>query len=957
MSEDDRAAKAARARALLKKKQQQKAAGGGSIASPTVASPVLPPSRAFSPAPSEITLVNPEDQRAGRNVGDLFSGGQLGDGGGDISWLSGLNRVDAHLPLATASTSPPAVSSPAPVVSHGAATPEATSTVASGQGELHAKIAELNTIVSALEAEKHGLKDVVERLKETETSESVKYKSDKDKLLSSLEKLQRVEANAQQTERSLHEERQTNVQLQDRIQQLEAGSSAVLAKLNERDAAIASLSAQKGEFESTIHRLSELEPKLQAVNKALEAEKARTDSLNGRIHDLETTLQEHYSRIAEQQQTISLLVSEKTSLTSSLEQLEDADTKLRETESALQAERTRAQKLQETVAKLQDENDEFSSKVTELSASERTLADKSREQERELQLLHGTLNDLRIQAEKADRRVRELEEQIESDDRAERLEATLQNTQDRADELEFQLSKLQQASTTFAHGTLKAERDELDSQVRQRSQTEEDWRNRHGEVEKQHAATKEQLSSVSTERDSLLQEKSNLQSKVQKKESTVADLERKLADLAAQLSNGARQLQQVQAELKSANKRAEEAERLQGELQTEGVGLMRSLDEMRPKIVELTDAKLNLGEEVEGLKSALRSRDATIAQLEANLDELLNEKDMATQERQEVALALEKERSSSNANSSELQKESDSLQAELDAARAVIRNLESEHNNYHQMTERHLGELDQLKSALQEHMEQVSGLQSELDERQDAQQEAQEFLEHAQDEMEALRAELSAKDQELEQLRVAASTPISAQPNALDEEMLSAIKQQHALELSAVQSHMRTLETSVFEAEAHAHALQKHVTALEDQLAHLRPSSRASQRSPMPPRTSSRPVDFSDDLRRASFNAHKPSHLAPTPTSATFEGLSPEAQHKRRVSLSMLKARIDSEVAATAKLSSPTIKTAGLPTVVESAAPQSTAAVQHHAAPRKPQFMDDSHIFWCHCCQGDLVIL
>ncbi|KAH9837308.1 uncharacterized protein C8Q71DRAFT_595746 [Rhodofomes roseus] len=170
MSEDDRAAKAARARALLKKKQQQKAAGGGSIASPTVASPVLPPSRAFSPAPSEITLVNPEDQRAGRNVGDLFSGGQLGDGGGDISWLSGLNRVDAHLPLATASTSPPAVSSPAPVVSHGAATPEATSTVASGQGELHAKIAELNTIVSALEAEKHGLKDVVERLKETETN-------------------------------------------------------------------------------------------------------------------------------------------------------------------------------------------------------------------------------------------------------------------------------------------------------------------------------------------------------------------------------------------------------------------------------------------------------------------------------------------------------------------------------------------------------------------------------------------------------------------------------------------------------------------------------------------------------------------------------------------------------------------------------------------------------------------
>ena len=504
---------------------------------------------------------------------------------------------------------------------------------------------------------------------------------------------------------------------------------------------------------------------------------------------------------------------------------------------------------------------------------------------------------------------------------------------------------------------LKAERDELDSQVRQRAQAEEDWRSRHSDVEKQHAATKEQLSSVSTERDSLLQEKSALQSSMQEKESTVADLERKLADLAAQLSNGARQLQQVQAELKNANKRAEEAERIQGELQKEGVGLMRSLDEMRPKIVELTDAKLSLGEEIDSLKTAVRNRDATIAQLEANLDELRNEKEVIAQERQVIALSLEKERSASHASSSELQKESDTLQAELEASRAVVRNLEAERNNYHQMTERYLAELDQLKSSLQENMEQVVSLQNELDERQSAQQESQEFLEQAQNEMEALRAELSAKDQELEQLRVAASTPtpVSAQPNALDEEMLSAIKQQHALELSSAQSHIRTLETAVFEAEARAHALQKHVTALEDQLAHLRG---APSRSPMP-RTSSRPVESGDELRRASFNkAAQQQHLAPTPTSATFEGLSAEAQHKRRVSLSMLKARIDSEVAASAKLASPTVRTAGLPTVVEPGSPQEAAAMQQqHAVPRKPQFMDDSHIFWCHCCQGDLVIL
>ena len=65
-------------------------------------------------------------------------------------------------------------------------------------------------------------------------------------------------------------------------------------------------------------------------------------------------------------------------------------------------------------------------------------------QEREIQLLNGANGDLRAQADEAQRRVRELEEQIESDDRAERLEATLQHTQDHAADLELQVSKLKQ---------------------------------------------------------------------------------------------------------------------------------------------------------------------------------------------------------------------------------------------------------------------------------------------------------------------------------------------------------------------------------------------------------------------------------------------------------------------------------------------------------------------------------
>lgn len=59
----------------------------------------------------------------------------------------------------------------------------------------------------------------------------------------------------------------------------------------------------------------------------------------------------------------------------------------------------------------------------------------------------ASLDDSRSKSDELQRRVRELEEQIESDDRAERLEATLQHTQDRAAELELQVTKLKQVKS------------------------------------------------------------------------------------------------------------------------------------------------------------------------------------------------------------------------------------------------------------------------------------------------------------------------------------------------------------------------------------------------------------------------------------------------------------------------------------------------------------------------------
>ena len=212
------------------------------------------------------------------------------------------------------------------------------------------------------------------------------------------------------------------------------------------------------------------------------------------------------------------------------------------------------------------------------------------------------------------------------------------------------------------------------------------------------------------------------------------------------------------------------------------------------------------------------------------------------------------------------------------------------------------------------------------------------------------------------------------QSQSLDEEMLSA---QHTLELSAAHQRVRELETSVFAADARAHALQRQVGALEDELAQLRPlaaarvSSRPSSRASAHPPQRRRPVvDRSDDLRRASFDTHRPGGISPPATLSAFEGLSPEAKHKRKVSLSMLKARIESEVAASSHMPRPGMKhphahshsphgkAVGLPAVIEPPSQPATPPPHTHLAnPKRPVFMDESHIFWCHSCQGDLVVL
>ncbi|KAG1774043.1 hypothetical protein EV702DRAFT_1180990 [Suillus placidus] len=792
MSEDDdRAAKAARAKALLDKRRRKKVAGSGAFASP-------PPSRSFTPAPQESA---PSTEDTKNDVADLFTPADS-----DANWIKSLSRAD--VPHSTASNALP--------------TNAPTTSFLSGQAEaLQSQVTSLQTTVASVQ-KKRSLED----MHRSSQAEILQLKSQADEL------------------------RRTNSQKEE-------------------------LSAARVE-----------------------------------IQDCHSKEDENH------QKTISLLVSEKTSLLASVARLEELEMGMlttsmtfssnyalyletQEKGELLQAEREKSQSLDERVKDLESSSSKLNMQLQEALIRERDLAEKSRDQERELQLLNASLDEVRSASEQHQQRVRELEEQIESDDRAERLEESLKNTQDRAEELEFQLSKLKQACSylPFCPLTLanaKHEKDEIH---------ESQWKAKHAGLEEQH-------SSLQEHRDALLEERASLQSQLQQK----------LGEVASELSD-----------LRAANRRAEEAERTQKDLQTEGTRLMQSLDEMRPKFVELTSTKMDLMERIDKLEHEKNSRDTFISKLETE------------------AAQVHKEADSSQ--------EKDKLQQET--SQAVVLSLEGDRTQLRQIEARQLEIIDRLSVESDQHSQVMSHLESDLRSYRNIDEEHRAFIERSNYEHEALRAELSAKDDEIEHLRNFSSN--EAAPRSLDDEMIGSLGVQHAMDLSNANSQIRALETAVFEAQAKSHSLQKQISILEDQLVQQRSTSRATSRpfSPgVPGRPSSRTLNPTD-LRRGPFT-HKSSNLAPPSPRTVFDvGLSPETRHKRQVSLGMLKARIDSEAAASAGGYPSSRQLSPVPQGNEGILGQEPDSPSWHAQHihRRPQFMDESHIFWCHSCDGELVIL
>ena len=536
--------------------------------------------------------------------------------------------------------------------------------------------------------------------------------------------------------------------------------------------------------------------------------------------------------------------------------------------------------------------------------------------------------------------------------------------------------------------SLKADRDKAETALKAQTTVVSSLETKLSGLEGRSAAAQKQLASLTAEYQTLRVDKTSLQSQIDDHLGTIVGL-RKAADQSASAKEMLeRQLQSFQVEMLNATRRAEVAERNQQDLQNEGSSLMRSLDEMRPKIVELTNLKLNLGEKLSISEQAVRDRDGIIAQLESSLQAAQDQNESLNTKLLDTETAREKDRSAAQEMQDDLQRGYTEVEAELSDALASIRELELERARQRQLANQQVEELDRTAATSQSLKEEIASLRQELEERKLAEVEQQEFLERAHTDIEVLRADLVVKVQEIEELRAELSTA-AASPSSpsLDKEMMNALKQQHRLELSAAQSQIRSLQTSVFEAEARAHSFQRQLSQSEDQLAQLRALSSPSALPPLPPqplsstsassphphphpmqldhppRPSSRARNHSDDLRRVSLTQRRGSNNSIPPGAAhpAFgTNLSPETRHKRKVSLGMLKARIDSEMAAAGSVPPSRVASPLHAELPERGSPRTDpqhAANSLHNSHKRPQFLDESHIFWCHSCKGELVVL
>ncbi|QRV83448.1 kinesin family protein [Ceratobasidium sp. AG-Ba] len=668
------------------------------------------------------------------------------------------------------------------------------------------------------------------------------------------------------------------------------------------------------------------------------------------VEAMRSELEAANSLSAQRQSTISLLVEEKSNLSSQLTYLEDLEARSQEVNRTLEDAQVLNEKLNARVNELETSLRAATSTSEELTVKEREASDRVRELERLSTHSTRTIADLQAELKDQRARVRELEEQIEADDRVDVLERNLKSMQDRSEELEEKFNKSKQLVVK-----LKTERDSFEARYNEAETTIREWQRRHGELESECESLRSEYSALKTAHGALESAQRGLNARLEGLEKQLEQAANDAKDADTTHSNIKQQLNEALA----LAARGASTEAALTALQAENEGLLANLAEMRPKIVELTETKLTLGETIEARNASIREYESQINTLETELasahsriDEFSGQSGAAASRVSDLEGQLQKEKLAL----SEAYAAYEELQARFKLVEQQSKEAESVCNDLRSRREESETRAARIDADLERRTREVTSLLEEIESRNKEVSELRAFLERSRADIEAANNEITAREDELARLRVNGAKSPAHDPATLAGETME-------LELSTMRSRVRTLEAEAFDAHAREHALHRQVAELQNQIQRL--DSRAGSGlgvghdggsgTPDKRHGSYRTSGELGNTRSGVGSARATTLIGTSRTirlSALDASLPPETRNKRAVSLNMLRARIISEMDSGASGVSPNIR-------LTSNGEDHTATLHNHE--NGVNLMgggeDEAHVFWCSACEGELVVL
>ncbi|CAE6420721.1 unnamed protein product [Rhizoctonia solani] len=950
--DEERAAKAARAKALLQKRQKKKAGTTtGSPSTPALSSlrqsTVASPSQDGSAyAPSEIA----DDNRSEASV-NISSNAPLAS----KSPTPGLSQDATRENPVSQSSTPIGTNNHADVSSLFAPNQptsgfrSASSLFGGDDGQPFNPTPSPGEIAlsrSELERTRAELEDVRAQLQDAESQVATGKAAVRAAEQASRRAKEEAAVAEETTKRTADELRKANAAIEDmREDQRTAREDATAAY----EAMRATETAKRQAEEELINLKRELE-------QAREDTRLERDNTSKEIEQLKSELDGALSLSSQRQSTITLLVEEKSSLGAQLAYYEGLEARSQEADRQLDENKSLVDNLNARVAELESSLRAAVSASEELSKKEREASDRVRELERLSSQSSRTVSDLQAELRDQRARVRELEEQIEADDRVEVLERRLKSMQDRSEELEEKFNKSKQSSLK-----LKTERDILESKYNSAEEALREAQHKSVQLQTEYDQFNSQHLALKAAHDSL--------------EASQANLSARLVELEQQLEKTTKEFQDSDAAHNSTKQQLNEAlalvargvstESTLATLQAENEGLLANLAEMRPKIVELTETKLTLGEAIEARDKSIREYEAQIKTLEGELADAHSQKDdSGTQvaEAKAHTSSLEKQLEREKLAISEAYTAYEELQSRLALVEQQFRESESSRDDLRSRVEQSEARANRLDGDLERRAREVTKLLEEIEARTRETTELRSFLEKSRNDLDTANSEIAAREDELSRLRLNGTKSPTHDPTTLADETLE-------LELSTMRSRIRALEAEVFEAHAREHALQRQVANLQDDIqvtnsymprgvgggpsVESGPSGRRGQPGIGSHKTSGELETTHIGVGNA--RALKPSvALHANRLSALDASLPPETRHRRAASLNMLRARILSEMASGASGVSPNIR---LTSINEE---NSSARHSHEGVAGTSNLVggdDEAHVFWCSACEGELVVL